>query len=137
MDGTTSVQPDEQEFAPSPVQVGGTVHVGHAIDSQAQAADFGTYVTYSLPAGATTAQQILPYDSNRHRAILTVSAPGAVVAGSGVWIGTQAQCQANPPVGGFLPVGQSNYTLEHNAALWLVGDGVNAMRVTVAMERWS
>ena len=129
--------PDAVPHAPDPVQVGGTVHIGRAVDAQTQAADFGAYATYVTPAGADTARQVLPYDSNRHRGVITVSAPGAIVAGSGVWIGTQAQCQASPPVGGFLPAGQANYLVEHNQAIWMIGDGTNSLRVTVANERWS
>lgn len=130
--------PTEEELAAaSPVEIGGTVRISHAIDTQPQAADFGTYQSYLTPAGADVARPILPYDSNRRRAIITVSAPGAPVAGSGIWIGTQAQVQASPPVGGFLPAGIMGYTVEHNAAVWMIGDGTNALRVTVAMERWS
>lgn len=138
---TTTPHPAEAEAefptAPDPVLVGGTIHVGHAVDSQAQAADFGAYMTYTTPAGADAARPILPFDSNRHRATITVSAPGAPVAGSGVWIGTQAQCQATPPVGGFLPVGLNSYPVEHDLGLWMIGDGTNSLRVTVAIERWS
>jgi hypothetical protein len=126
--------PDELAAA-SPVVIGGTVHIGHAVDTQPQAADFGTWQTYVTPAGADVARPVLPYDSNRSRTVLVVSAPGAPVAGSGVWVGTQGQTQASPPVGGFLPAGV--YTLENNAALWLIGDGANAMRVSVLMERWA
>ena len=128
---------DDAGFAPNPVLVGGTVHVGHAVDSQAQAADFGAYATYTTPAGADTARIILPFDSNRHRATITVSAPSTAVAGSGVWIGTMAQCQATPPVGGFLPAGLNSYPVEHDQAVWMIGDGTNSLRVTVANERWS
>jgi len=256
-----TTQPDEDvavPLAPNPVLVGGTIHIGSSVDSQAQAADFGTYLTY-VTAVPDVARPILPYDSNRHRAVLTVSTnptasklnstmvygsatspgvngtiadlsasnlspglwqfqvitteggtlaaaldtnnmqlvfgtganlqvvtlaastsgaaassgpftfyfpPGAsildaqvqsIVAatagaiyhaeiiatplstgpGAGVWIGTQAQCQASPPVGGFIPSGGGNYAMEHNAAMWMIGDGVTSQRVTVAMERWA
>jgi hypothetical protein len=125
----------EVPFAPDPVLIGGTVHVGHAIDAQAQAADFGAFQTYTTPAGADQARPVLPFDSNRHRALVIVSAPGAVVAGSGVWVGTAAQTQATPPVGGFLPPG--TYELGNDQGLWMIGDGANSMRVTVLNERWS
>jgi hypothetical protein len=131
----------EQEFVPTPVLVGGTVHVGgpvhvaHPLQTHAHAADFGSYMTYATPAGADIARQILPFDNSRHRAVLVVSAPGSVAATAGVWIGTQAQCQASPPVGGYLPNG-TVLAVEHNQAIWLVGDGANALRVTVVMERW-
>jgi hypothetical protein len=39
-----------QIFAPDPVLIGGTIHVGHAVDSQSQAADFGSYQTYNTLA---------------------------------------------------------------------------------------
>ncbi len=111
------------------------VQVGHDLNVQGQAADFGAYMTYVTPAGADTARPILPFDPNRHAARLIVSAPGAAVNGSGVWIGTQAQCQASPPVGGFIPVG-GTLLVEHNQAMWMIGDGTNSLRVTVAVERW-
>ncbi len=120
----------QDQLSPVPVEV------GHDLNTQPQAADFGAYSTYITPAGADTARQILPYDTHRHRATLTVSAPGAPVSGSGIWIGTQAQCQASPPVGGFIPVGANAWPIEHNQAVWMVGDGTNSLRVTVAMERW-
>jgi hypothetical protein len=111
------------------------VHLGHEINVQGQAADFGAWTTYVLAAGVTQAQMILPMEPARHRATVIVSAPGAVVAGSGVWVGTMAQCQASPPVGGFLAAGAS-VVIENNQALYLIGDGTNAMRVTVLQERW-
>lgn len=126
---------DEEVIVQSPVLVGGTIHIGRAVDTQPQGADFGAYMTYLTPAGADVGRPILPYDNNRHRVVLIVSAPGAAVAGSGVWVGTQAQVQASPPVGGFLPIG--TYTLENDASLWMVGDGTNAIRLTVIVERWS
>jgi hypothetical protein len=112
------------------------VHVGHDVNTQNQAADYGAYMTYVTPAGPDVARPILPFDRARHRATITVSAPGAVVAGSGVWIGTAAQCQAAVPVGGFLPAGINAYPVEHNQAVWLIGDGTNSLRVTVSVERW-
>lgn len=125
----------EDLAAASPVQIGGVVHIGHAVDTQPQAADFGTWQTYVTPAGPDQARPILPYDSNRSRVLLVISAPGAAVAGSGVWVGSQGQTQASPPVGGFLPAGV--FQLENNAVLWMVGDGANSMRVAVLMERWA
>jgi hypothetical protein len=111
------------------------VRLGHDINTQAQGADFGSYMTYVTPAGADTARPILPFDGNRRAARIIVSAPGAAVAGSGVWVGTQAQTQAASPLGGFIPVG-GTLLVEHNQAMWMVGDGANSLRVTVAQERW-
>jgi hypothetical protein len=121
---------------PAPVPVAGTVHVGRPVDNRPQAADYGAYSTITTPAGADTARIILPFDARRRRATITVSAPGAQVAGSGVWIGTQAQCQASPPVGGFLPAGISAFPVEHAQPVWMTGDGTNSLRVTIAIERW-
>lgn len=119
-----------------PVASAVPVQVGHDLNTQTQAADFGAYTTYTTAAGADTPRLILPFDPYRHRATITVSAPGTPVAGSGVWIGTAAQCQATPPVGGFLPVGINSFPVEHNQPVWLVGDGTNSLRVTVSVERW-
>jgi hypothetical protein len=126
---TETGPPVPQVIPPVPVAV------GHDLNVQGQAADYGAWMTYVIPAGADIARPILPFEPARHRATVIVSAPGAVVAGSGVWVGTAAQCQATPPVGGFLPAGASP-VIENNQALWLIGDGVNAMRVTVLQERW-
>jgi hypothetical protein len=111
------------------------VRLGHDVNVQSQGADYGSYQTFVTPAGADVPRIILPFDGNRRAARLIVSAPGAPANGSGVWVGTQAQTQASPPVGGFLPVG-GTLLVEHNQPVWMVGDGVNALRVTVAMERW-
>jgi hypothetical protein len=139
---TPAEEETEVPLAPSPVLVGGTVHLGHAVDSQQQAADFGSYITYTTPAGPDQARQVLPFDNNRHRGVLTVAyvttpAPGSAYPTPGIWIGTQAQCQASPPAGGFLPVGTDAYVIEHNQAVWMIGDGASNLRVTVAMERWA
>lgn len=126
---------EHQVPAPAPETIPPVpVAVGHDLNTQGQAADYGAWMTYLTPAGADVARPILPFEPARHRIVLIVSAPGAVVAGSGVWVGTQAQCQASPPVGGFLPPGM--VVTENNQPLWLVGDGANAMRVTVLQERW-
>lgn len=128
---------EEVPVAADPVQVGGTIHIGHEVDTQSQAADFGAYTTYVTAASGDTARPILPYDSNRKAARLIVSSlVNPVVGTPGVWVGTQAQCQASPPVGGFIPVG-STLLIEHNQAVWLIGDQAFSLRVTVGMERWS
>jgi hypothetical protein len=124
-----SAQEPLEVIPPVPVQV------GHDLNIQGQAADYGSWMTYLTPAGADQARPVLPMEPARHRATILVSAPGAVVAGSGVWVGTMAQCQAAPPVGGFLAVGAS-VVIENNQALFLIGDGTNSLRVTVLQERW-
>ena len=123
------------EAKPVPVSLDQPVSVGHDINVQGQAADFGSWATYVTPAGADVARSVLQLDRQRHRATILVSAPGAVVAGSGVWVGTVAQCQASPPIGGFLAAGAS-VVIENNQPLWMVGDGTNSLRVTVLQERW-
>ena len=59
-----------------PIQIGGTVHVGHAIDNQPQAADYGGWTCWHL-TGAEQPFQILPFDTNRHRAVISVTVPPA------------------------------------------------------------
>src|SRR5438445_613148 len=120
--GTRAAAPDEV-ILPVPVAV------GHDLNIQGQAADYGGWFTYLTPAGADVARPIRPYEPARPRALIIVSAPGAAVAGSGVWVGTEAQVKASPPLGGFLPPGP--VVIENNQPLWLVGDGANSMRVSV------
>jgi hypothetical protein len=109
------------------------VHVGHDVNVQGQAADFGAWSTVTTPAGADQARPVLPFDKQRHRAVLIVSG-----AAGGVWVGTQSQCQAAPPVGGFLTAGAPGMAviIENNQALWLIGDGAHSCTVTVLQERW-
>jgi hypothetical protein len=109
------------------------VHVGHDLSVQGQAADYGAWQTYITPAGADQARPILPFDPNRHRATIIVNG-----AAGNVWVGTAAQCQANPPVGGFLAAAQPGLQtiVENNQALYLIGDGAHICTVTVLVERW-
>ncbi|MCW2899982.1 MAG: hypothetical protein JWO67_2247 [Streptosporangiaceae bacterium] len=122
-------EPETEIAAPAAVPV----HVGHDLNTQTQAADFGAWGTYITPAGADQARPILPYDPNRHRATIIVNG-----AAGNVWVGTAAQCQANPPVGGFLAAGQPGLqtVVENNQALYMIGDGTNSVKVTVLVERW-
>jgi hypothetical protein len=109
------------------------VHVGHDLNVQGQAADFGSWATYTTPAAADVARQILPYDPNRHRATIIVNG-----SAGNVWVGTMAQCQASPPVGGYLAAGAPGLQVieENNQALYMIGDGSHACTVTVLVERW-
>jgi hypothetical protein len=111
------------------------VRVGHDVDVHGQAADYGGWSTFTTPAGADRARMILPFEPARHRAVMSVSIPVAA-AGAGVWVGTPAQTQAAPPVGGFLAAGGPPVVIENNQQLWLIGDGTNACIVTVLQERW-
>lgn len=126
---TTPHEAEAPPAAPDPVPV----HVGHDLDVQSQSADFGSWQTYVTPAGADQARPILPFDPNRHRATIIVSG-----AAGNVWVGTMAQCQAVPPVGGFLAaaVPGLQVVVENNQALAMIGDGVHACTVTVLQERW-
>jgi len=232
------------DLVPLPVQV------GHDVNVQGQAADYGGWATYTTPAGADVARPVLPFDGNRHKATLIVSAVAAAAAGSTVangsaaspvtanetiattgalpagtytvtastiltgtptfadvnnvalklngtqiavvpvqgaseqesslapitvivpaggvlsaatigvgsgaagynvvlaatpsntaaggalvYVGSEAQCKASPPVGGVIPSGAS-VIIENNQQLWMIGDGVNSLRVTVLQERW-
>lgn len=109
------------------------VRVPHDVSVQGQAADYGSWATFTTPAGADVARPVLPFDPARHRAVLVVSG-----AAGGVWVGTPAQCQASPPVGGFLTAGAPGLVvvIESNQGLWLIGDGAHACTVSVLQERW-
>lgn len=128
MDEATHEAPEHQDaIGAVPVQV------GHDLNVQGQAADYGAWATYTTPAGADQPRMILPFDPCRHRAVIIVNG-----AAGGVYVGTPGQCQASPPVGGFLPAGQPGLivVVENNQLLQMVGDGVNACKVTVLAERW-
>lgn len=117
----------DAEMVPVPVSGVVRANIEHDLNTQAQAADFGAWSTYSVTATGP-AQQILPFDPSRARALIIVSGTGPV------YVGTQAQCQASPPVGGQLPTG--TYEVKNNQKLWLVSDGSHTATVTVLMERW-
>ena len=112
------------------------VHIGHDLDVQPQAADFGAWFTYLTPAGADQTRAIAPFDRHRHKVTIIVSSlVNPVVGTPGVYVGSAAQCQATPPVGGFIPVG-ATVAVENNQGLFMIGDGVTSLRVTVLQERW-
>lgn len=56
-------------------------------------------------------------------------------SGGLVYVGTQAQCQASPPLGGQLPAG-AVVEVRNQQALWLVPDGSHPMVVSVLAERY-
>lgn len=103
------------------------VHVPKPVATKDLGADYGAWATYVL-AAATAAQKILPHDEQRRRAVIIVSGTGPV------WVGTQAQCQASPPVGGQLATGAVIET-KNRQELWLAPAGASAT-VTVLTERW-
>jgi hypothetical protein len=117
----------------APVPVSGSVSIGHDLNVQNQAADYGAWATYVTPAAADTARKILPHDEYRHRATIVVNGAAGYVV-----VGTQAQCQATSLVGGQLFAGQPGLQviIENNQDLWLVGDGSHSCTVTVLVERW-
>lgn len=115
----------EHDLVPLPVKI------PHDVSVLGQAADYGSWSTVATPAGADQARPILPFEPQRHRAVLIVAG-----AAGGVWVGTPGQCQASPPVGGFLPAGGPPVIVENNQQLWLIGDGAHACTVTVLQERW-
>ena len=111
-----------------PVPVSGSVRVEHDVPTMPRAADFGAWTTYTLTA-TTTAQPILPYDSNRARAVIIVSGAGPV------YVGSEGQVQASPVLGGLLPTGAIVET-KNKQKLWLAPDGTHSATVTVLVERW-
>jgi hypothetical protein len=120
----TGGHPDEMV----PVPVHGVVSITETVPTEARAADFGAWSTYSVPASAFTVE-ILPYDEGRARALIIVSGTGPV------YVGTKAQCQANPPVAGLLPTG-AVVEVRNKRGLTLAGDGTHTATVTVLLERW-
>lgn len=122
---------DVEELAP--VQITGTVSLGGEILDKGlrttpQAAAYGAWFTYVL-AATTAAQPILPFDDARARALIIVSGTGPV------YVGTQAQTQASPVLGGLLATG-ATVEVKNQQTLWLAPDGTHTATVTVLVERW-
>jgi hypothetical protein len=113
-----------------PVPVSGTVHahVKGDVPTKDKGADYGSWSTYVLTA-TQAAQKILPHDEQRRRALLLVSGSGPV------YVGTQGQTQANPPVGGLLATGAVVET-KNRQELWLAPDGTHTATVTLLIERY-
>lgn len=126
---THPAEQDEYAEPAAPVQVAGvvTVESGHLRVGE-EAADFGAYTTISVPVTAGWNQQVLPFDKHRARAYLVCSGNGPV------WVGTAAQCQANPPLGFSLASGVA-LPVMHQQALWIASSGQTAT-VSIAIERW-
>src|SRR5579859_4814904 len=105
---------------PIPVPVHGEVAIRGDVPTAPKAAGFGAWATYTL-AATTAAQKILPYDEQRARA---------------VYVGSRAQCQASPVLGGQLATGTIVDT-RNKQELWLAPDGTHTATVTVLVERWA
>lgn len=71
------------------------VRIPHSLDTQGQAADYGGWTRYAL-AGTEQPQPILPFDSYRHRATISVSLP--------------SQVTSQTDIAGTSPAAGSNYT---------------------------
>jgi hypothetical protein len=118
--------PDAAELAPVPVS--GEITLKGQVPTTARAADFGAWATYTLTA-TQAATRILLHDEQRSRALLIVSGTGPV------YVGTQAQCQASPPLGGQLATG-AVAEVKNKQELWLAPDGTHTATVTVLVERF-
>ena len=114
---------------PIPVPVHGEVAIRGDVPTAPKAAGFGAWATYTL-AATTAAQKILPYDEQRARAVLIISGAGPV------YVGSRAQCQASPVLGGQLATGTIVDT-RNKQELWLAPDGTHTATVTVLAERWA
>jgi hypothetical protein len=96
----------------------------------------GNYIGQPI---ANQVVQILPKTTKRNRALISVNAGILANNVTGfVVVGTRSQCQSVPATasGGILRSGQS-FTVEASNALWMIGDGVNDLLVTVEDERYS
>lgn len=117
----------------TPVPVTGTVGLSSEIldkgfRTSPQAAGYGAWTTYVL-GGTEKAQPIIPFDDRRARALIIVSGTGPV------FVGTMAQTQSSPPLGGQLATG-ATVEIRNQQQLWMVPDGTHSVTVTVLVERW-
>jgi hypothetical protein len=122
----TGGHPDTAALEPVPVH--GVIEVTNQVPVQVRAADFGGWQTIAVPASAFSVQ-LIGYGEHRARCVLIISGTGPV------YVGSKAQCQANPPVGGLLPTGTVVQTA-NKQELWLAGDGSHTATVTVLLERF-
>lgn len=61
--------------------------------------------------------------------------PPSTAVPAGVWIGSEGQVKASPPLGMFVPAGK-DFPLHHNQKVWVVGDGANSVSVSYQIERF-
>lgn len=116
----------------APVSVEGQVAVNGAVRTREDAADFGAYLSITIPATAFNTQ-ILPYDENRKIAWISVL---GLAAGGVVYIGSQAQVQANPPQGFQLNNADQPFPVSHKQPLYVASDGTHGGTLSIAIERW-
>jgi hypothetical protein len=115
-------------YVPEAVPVTGEVRIAHHVVVRQEAADYGAYSTIPVPAAAFNAMA-LPYDAHRKIAYLSVQSGGPV------FIGTEAQAKASPPLGGQLAVLNQLVPVTHKQEVWIAGNG-SAASVLVTQERW-
>jgi hypothetical protein len=62
-------------------------------------------------------------------------APASTAVPAGVWVGSEAQTRANPPLGMFVPSGNT-LLISHNQKVYVTGDGINAVSLSWQAERF-
>lgn len=89
--------------------------------------------TFFVPAGGTVTvtYSVAPTTfTTAGIAVATAAVPGVV------FVGSKAQCQASPALGGQVPNG-AVAEVKNKQELWLAPDGTHAATVTVLLERWA
>lgn len=118
---------EHEEQIASPVQVSGTVHLGHTVVNHAEAADFGSYTTYGL-VGTEAPFRLLAHDNNRKRAVIAIDS-------NSVYIGKKEQVFSSQP-GYKLSSGMPPLVIENKQEVWITPNALSC-NVSVLNERWA
>ena len=107
------------------------VNVENLSGEKEAAADWGSWQTFTFSATSNVAQQVLA--QNNHRKSGTVLVNGTT---GFVRVGTRGQVMNNQGGQLFAGAGINRVPIENKQELWMVGDGVNTITVTVLDERY-
>jgi hypothetical protein len=107
------------------------VHVENFGAEREAAADWGSWQTFVFSATSNVAQQILAQNNRRKGAQLSVNGTTGFVR-----VGTRGQVMNAQGGQLFAGAGINRINIENKQELWMVGDGVNTITVTVIDERY-
>lgn len=135
---TEFVEEIEHLVTHEPVKVHVTQDDTKPVGRESLASDFGAWSTFVTAGAGDLPRRILTNNRKRNRTQLLVSAGAAGNVAGFIVVGTQAQTQGSQGTGvaggGRLINGQV-VTLENYSDLWMVGDNVNSLTLTIIDEQ--
>lgn len=127
-----SISNGSATVASTTIRVGFMASVGSNASSGSGTASFPIPLSRLLPGWQVKLNaSSIDVADQWSQVVLTFNAAG----GGLLYVGSQAQVQASPPLGGQIPAGMTA-EVRNQQQLWAAPDGLNPVTVSVLVERW-